>query len=127
DPAVPVTGRGGPSRQDGTNIRKLAARKEAHRMRFGRLPALLALALAASAAAQVRPGGGGFGSGSRSTTSDDAFLVHVLSRTTYGPTPESLAEIRAMGADAWLWRQLHPETIDDSAVEARLAAELPPV
>jgi uncharacterized protein (DUF1800 family) len=100
------------------------------RGRFGPFLALagavvLAAGLSAPALAQVRPGGGGFGGGTRPSTGDDAFLVHVLNRTTYGPTEKSLAEIRAMGADAWLWRQLHPETIDDSVVTARLATELP--
>jgi len=89
---------------------------------------LLAVALALPAAAQVRPGGGGFGGSSNNPpASDDAFLYHVLRRTTFGPTTESLAEIRAMGADAWLWRQLHPQTIDDAVLDARLRSELPPM
>lgn len=83
------------------------------------------LLAAGTAAAQVRPGGGGFGSTTRPPAQDDAFLIHVLNRTTFGPTAESLAEIREMGADAWLWRQLHPEQIDDSAFAARLAADVP--
>jgi large repetitive protein len=86
--------------------------------------ALLATCVALPALAQVRPGSGGFGT--RSTPADDALDFHVLQRTSFGPTPESLARIRAMGVDAYLWEQLHPEAIDDSAVEAKLAAELPP-
>lgn len=76
--------------------------------------------------AQVRPGNGG-GFGQRSTPADDALYFHVLQRTSFGPTSESMARIRAMGVDAYLWEQLHPQTIDDGAVEARLAAELPAV
>ena len=83
----------------------------------------LSLAFAPSASAQVRPGTGGFGA--RSTPTDDALHFHVLARTSFGATPESLARIRAMGVDAYLWEQLNPEGIDDSAVEARLASELP--
>ena len=83
----------------------------------------LSLTFAPSVAAQVRPGTGGFGA--RSTPTDDALHFHVLSRTSFGATPESLARIRAMGVDAYLWEQLNPDGVDDSAVEARLASELP--
>lgn len=93
--------------------------------RFWCLAAGLALTLPAMA--QVRGGaGGGFGSTRSPSPSDEALYYHVLSRTTFGPTEESLREIRALGVDAFLWKQLHPETIDDSAVETRLATELPP-
>ncbi|HUF89312.1 MAG TPA: DUF1800 domain-containing protein [Gemmatimonadota bacterium] len=50
-----------------------------------------------------------------------ARIVHLLQRATYGARPEDVAAARAMGAEAWLERQLHPETIDDSALAARLA------
>ena len=93
-------------------------------LRFPVRAAWLALvaAVALSASAQVRPGSGGFGT--RSTPADDALYFHVLQRTSFGPTSDSLARIRAMGVDAYLWEQLHPETIDDSAVEAKLATEI---
>ncbi|MCW2504479.1 MAG: hypothetical protein JWO79_2763 [Actinomycetia bacterium] len=42
-------------------------------------------------------------------------LLHLLRRASYGPTAESEAEIRSLGAHAWLDRQLSPGTIDDSA------------
>ncbi len=87
-------------------------------------PALvLACLLAAPLSAQVRPGTGGFAQ--RSTPADEDLYFHVLQRTSFGPTEGSLARIRAMGVDAYLWEQLHPATIDDSALEARLASELP--
>jgi uncharacterized protein (DUF1800 family) len=44
--------------------------------------------------------------------------LHLLRRATYGPTPESEAELRSLGVTAWLDRQLRPETIDDSACSA---------
>jgi uncharacterized protein (DUF1800 family) len=51
-------------------------------------------------------------------------LLHLLRRATYGPTPASIAEIRALGATAWLERQLNPASIADDACAA-LVARLP--
>ena len=50
-----------------------------------------------------------------------ADVVHLLQRATYGARPEDVAAALALGRAAWLERQLHPETIDDSALDARLA------
>jgi uncharacterized protein (DUF1800 family) len=47
--------------------------------------------------------------------------LHVLRRCTYGPTRATLAEIRAMGIDAWFARQLRPESLDDAACDRVLA------
>ena len=88
---------------------------------------MLVAAAPSSTLAQVRGGTGGFNGGGPSGPGADALYFHVLNRTSFGPTEESLKEIRALGVDAFLWRQLHPETIDDSALETRLATELPPV
>jgi uncharacterized protein (DUF1800 family) len=51
----------------------------------------------------------------------DKQAVHVLNRLAYGPSPASLAELQKMGIEAWVQGQLHPNSIDDSAVEAKLA------
>ncbi|MFI1989653.1 DUF1800 domain-containing protein [Actinoplanes sp. NPDC020271] len=51
-------------------------------------------------------------------------LLHLLRRATFGPSPAAIAEIRALGADAWLDRQLNPAGIDDSKADA-LIARLP--
>jgi uncharacterized protein (DUF1800 family) len=48
--------------------------------------------------------------------------LHVLNRFTFGPRPGDVDRLQAMGADQWFEQQLHPEKIDDSALEARLAA-----
>lgn len=77
--------------------------------------------------AQVRPGNGGFDGGTRPPATDEAFNFHVLSRLTFGATEQALAEIKKRGADAWIEGQLNPGGIDDSAFEARLAADVPPV
>jgi len=45
----------------------------------------------------------------------------LLDRIAYGPTPAEAARVRALGADAYIDEQLHPERIDDAAFEARIA------
>jgi uncharacterized protein (DUF1800 family) len=52
----------------------------------------------------------------------DAALLHLLNRITYGPRPGELQRVAALGYDQFLEQQLHPETIDDAALERRLAA-----
>lgn len=51
---------------------------------------------------------------------ETARLLHLLRRATFGPTPADLEEARRLGAEAWVDRQLHPETIADRAAEKRL-------
>jgi uncharacterized protein (DUF1800 family) len=51
---------------------------------------------------------------------DDKRIVHALNRFTFGVRPGDVERVRAMGLDKWLDQQLHPEKIDDSAMEARL-------
>jgi uncharacterized protein (DUF1800 family) len=53
--------------------------------------------------------------------SADKKAVHVLNRLAYGPSPSSLAEVEQLGVEAWVQGQLHPDSVDDSAVEAKLA------
>lgn len=45
-------------------------------------------------------------------------VLHLLRRTTYGPTPALVAEVRDRGVQAWLDDQLAPAGIDDSACDA---------
>jgi uncharacterized protein (DUF1800 family) len=54
---------------------------------------------------------------------DDAriVIVHVLNRLGYGPSPEELEHVRAIGVETWIDQQLHPEKLSDSKLEARLA------
>ena len=52
-------------------------------------------------------------------------LRHLLSRITFGASPELYAETRTIGAYAYLDQQLAPTLIDDSALESRLHG-LPP-
>jgi len=47
--------------------------------------------------------------------------VHALNRLSFGPRPGEVQRVTQMGVDKWIEMQLHPESIDDSALEARLA------
>jgi uncharacterized protein (DUF1800 family) len=58
-----------------------------------------------------------------SATTDPA--IHMLQRTTYGVAPGELDRARQMGYEAWLDEQLDPGSIDDSAVDAQVAALFP--
>jgi uncharacterized protein (DUF1800 family) len=55
---------------------------------------------------------------------DDGHIVHVLNRVSFGPKPGDVARVRAIGLEAYLEQQLHPERLDDSAVD-RALSELP--
>ncbi len=45
----------------------------------------------------------------------DERTSHVLSRLTYGPTPEEMQAIETTGVAAYIEKQLAPETIDESS------------
>jgi uncharacterized protein (DUF1800 family) len=47
--------------------------------------------------------------------------LHALNRLTFGPRPGEVDRVAAMGVDKWVESQLHPDKIDDHAIEARLA------
>ncbi|RZU77407.1 uncharacterized protein (DUF1800 family) [Micromonospora kangleipakensis] len=49
---------------------------------------------------------------------------HLASRATFGATPKVLADIKRLGIDGWLRRQLDPEKIAPARAELKLA-ELP--
>ena len=51
----------------------------------------------------------------------DARILHALNRFTFGPRPGELEAVRSEGLDKWFNRQLHPQTIDESALSTRLA------
>jgi uncharacterized protein (DUF1800 family) len=51
---------------------------------------------------------------------DDKRIVHALNRFTFGARPADVEKVRAEGLDKWFDEQLHPEKIDDGALEARL-------
>jgi uncharacterized protein (DUF1800 family) len=58
-------------------------------------------------------------------TSDERIL-HALNRFTFGPRPGDVEAVKLMGAgstglDRWFTQQLHPASIDNTALQARLA------
>ncbi len=51
---------------------------------------------------------------------DQKRAVHALNRLTFGPRPGDVQQVMAMGVDRWIDVQLHPEKIDDTALQSRL-------
>jgi len=51
---------------------------------------------------------------------EDQAILHALNRLAYGPRPGDVERIRQMGLEKWIDQQLHPESIDDSALDKRL-------
>ncbi len=59
----------------------------------------------------------------RAQNPDDAEktrAIHLLQRATYGPRQQDVDALTSAGIRAWLDLQLHPERIDDAALEPRL-------
>jgi uncharacterized protein (DUF1800 family) len=52
---------------------------------------------------------------------EDEAIVHALNRLGYGPRPGDLQRVKEMGLAKWIDRQLRPESINDSALGARLS------
>jgi uncharacterized protein (DUF1800 family) len=68
------------------------------------------------------PGGFLAAGPSGATAEEDARIVHALNRLGYGPRPGDVERVRALGLEKWIQLQLHPERIDDHALQARLAS-----
>ena len=51
----------------------------------------------------------------------DDRILHALNRFTFGPRPGDLDAVRAIGLDKWFDQQLHPASIDETDLNARLA------
>lgn len=47
--------------------------------------------------------------------------LHALDRLTFGPRPGDVQAVTAMGVDKWIELQLHPEKIDNAALDAKLS------
>src|SRR6185312_11468599 len=48
-------------------------------------------------------------------------IIHALNRFTFGIRPGDVERVRSMGLDKWFDEQLHPDKINDNALEARLS------
>jgi uncharacterized protein (DUF1800 family) len=55
-----------------------------------------------------------------SSPNDPRLALHALNRLTFGPRPGDMQQVMAIGVDQWIDLQLHPEKIDDSALNSRL-------
>src|SRR5437879_9823015 len=53
--------------------------------------------------------------------SADEAILHALNRLAYGPRPGDVERVRQMGLAKWIEQQLSPNSIDDRALDARLA------
>src|SRR5688572_6482043 len=53
--------------------------------------------------------------------SDRATIEHVLNRLGFGPRPGDVERVKVMGVATYIDTQLHPERVDDSVLDARLA------
>ncbi len=51
----------------------------------------------------------------------DARILHALNRFTFGPRPGDVQVVRSIGLDQWFEQQLHPDAIDLSDLNQRLA------
>src|SRR5258706_2204434 len=96
-------------------------------LRGHRLLTALALLVAAGLSTQValcrKKDRSAAGETMRMPMSMDAHkrAVHALNRLTFGPRPGDVERVTQMGIDKWIELELHPDKIDDSAIEARLA------
>ena len=54
--------------------------------------------------------------------SEQKRALQALNRLSFGPRPGDVQRVMEIGVDKWIDQQLHPEKIDDSALDARLAA-----
>jgi uncharacterized protein (DUF1800 family) len=52
--------------------------------------------------------------------SESEAILHALNRLTYGPRPGDMEMVRQIGLAKWIDQQLNPDSIDDSAMQARL-------
>jgi uncharacterized protein (DUF1800 family) len=52
--------------------------------------------------------------------SEDQKIIHTLNRLGYGPRPGDVEKVKKVGLEKYIDQQLHPERIDDKAIEAKL-------
>jgi len=51
----------------------------------------------------------------------DERILQALDRFTFGPTPGELEAVREIGLEKWFDQQLHPDSMDEADLNARLA------
>ena len=55
------------------------------------------------------------------TETEEEKIIHVLNRLGFGPRPGDIEKVAAMGLEAYIEQQLHPQEIPDPAMEKRLS------
>src|SRR5664279_5258831 len=56
------------------------------------------------------------------TMNESKRAAHALNRLTFGPRPGDIQRVAQMGVDHWIELQLHPEKIDNSELDVKLAS-----
>jgi uncharacterized protein (DUF1800 family) len=51
---------------------------------------------------------------------EDEAILQALNRLGFGPRPGDIERVKELGLQKWIDAQLHPELVDDSALDARL-------
>ncbi len=85
---------------------------------------LLTVVLAASLATARRPAHSPQPSSSSRAApmklTEEQRAIHALNRLTFGPRPGDLQKVMAMDVDDWIEQQLHPDEINNNALDAKL-------
>jgi uncharacterized protein (DUF1800 family) len=84
----------------------------------GRLAVLVLAALCLARAGDIAPALGA----DSLMPSDEAAIVHALSRLGFGPRPGDVERVKAIGLATWIERQMDPRRLDDRATDQALAA-----
>ena len=56
------------------------------------------------------------------TLTEEERIIHVLNRLGFGPRPGDIEKVAAMGLEAYIEQQLHPQEIPDPVMEKRLSS-----
>ena len=56
------------------------------------------------------------------TLTEEEKIIHVLNRLGFGPRPGDIEKVAAMGLEAYIEQQLHPQEIPDPVLEERLSS-----
>src|ERR1700676_5358996 len=51
---------------------------------------------------------------------EEEAILQALNRLGFGPRPGDLERVKEMGLQKWIDQQIHPDSVNDSALEARL-------
>jgi uncharacterized protein (DUF1800 family) len=84
---------------------------------FGESPSVSLISMAQGRDQRQRASSGK----SQQRLTGDQRIAHVLARLSFGARPGDFERVKAMGINAYIEQQLNPETIEDIALDAKLA------